>query len=145
MINLPKGSIFLVYQCLFALCFFHMLFASFPSIDCLSVSCPCLCLCMYTNGARMHRARAWSPRCKQKGRRCKHVDTSQAPIFSSFRGLAFPTWLCTLLNPLPFSLLSLLDGLYWVYHAVYHSSLSLKYGDPYLFSCTYILGYALRM
>ena len=31
---------------------FHMLFASFPSIDCLLVSC--LCLCMYTYGARTH-------------------------------------------------------------------------------------------
>ena len=30
----------------------------------------------------------------------------------SFRGLASPIWLCTLLNPFPYSLLSLLDGLY---------------------------------
>ena len=34
----------------------HMLFASFPSIACLLVSC--LCHCMYTHGARMHGARA---------------------------------------------------------------------------------------
>ena len=75
----------------------------FLSIACLLVSC--LCLCMYTHGARTHRARARSPR-------HKHVDMSQAAIFSRFRGLASPIWLCTLLKPLPSSLLSLLNGLY---------------------------------
>ena len=35
---------------------FHMLFTSFPSIACLLVSC--ICLCMYTHGARMHGVRA---------------------------------------------------------------------------------------
>ena len=35
------------------------------------------------------------------------VDISQVAMFSIFRGLASPIWLCTLLNPLPFSLLSL--------------------------------------
>ena len=89
---------------------FHMFFASFPSITCLLVSY--LCLCMYTYGARMHRARAQSPRRKQKGQGCKHVDISQAAMFSSFRGLASLIWLCTHLNPLPSSPLSLLDGLY---------------------------------
>ena len=68
-------------SCLSALCLFHMLFASFPSIACLLVSC--LCLCMYTHGARMHGARARSPRRKQKGWRRKHVDISQAAMFSS--------------------------------------------------------------
>ena len=43
---------------------FHMLFASFPSIARLLVSC--LCLCMYAYGARMLGARAQSPRRKQK-------------------------------------------------------------------------------
>ena len=68
------------------ICFmpFHMLFASFPSIACLLVSC--LCLCMYTHGAWTHGARARSPRRKRKGRGCKHVDISQVAMFSSFRG-----------------------------------------------------------
>ena len=74
----------------------------FLSIACLRVSC--LCLSMYTHGARMHGARAQSPRCKQKGWGCEHVDISQATVFSRFRGLASPIWLCTLLNPLPSSL-----------------------------------------
>ena len=54
---------------------FHMLFAFFPSIACLLVSC--LCLCMYIHGVRMLGARAQSPRSKQKGYWCKHVDISQ--------------------------------------------------------------------
>ena len=37
----------------------------FLSIACLLVSC--LCLCMYTLGARTYGVRAWSPRRKQKG------------------------------------------------------------------------------
>ena len=48
----------------------------------------------------------------KKGCRCKHVDMSQVAMFSRFRGLASSFRLCTLLNPLPSSLLSLLDGLY---------------------------------
>ena len=52
-------------SCLSALCPFHRHFASFPSIACLLVTC--LCLCMYTHGARMLRARAQSPKRKQKG------------------------------------------------------------------------------
>ena len=82
----------------------------FLSITCLLVSC--LCLCMYTHEVRTHGDKAWSPKCKQKGWGCKHVDISQATMFSWFRGLASTIWLCTLLNPLPSSLLSLLDGLY---------------------------------
>ena len=89
---------------------FHMLFAFFPSMACLLVSC--LCLCTYTHGAMTHRASARSPRRKQKGRGCKHVDISQAAVANRFRGLASPIWLCTPLNPLPSSLISLLDGLY---------------------------------
>ena len=34
----------------------------------------------------------------------EHVDISQTAVFSRFRGLASPIWLCTLLNSLPFSL-----------------------------------------
>ena len=88
-------------SCLSIVCLFHMHFKSFPSIACLLVSC--LCLCMYTHRARTHSARAWSPKCKQKGRRCKHVDISQTTMFSSFRGLA---------SPIRYALFSLLDGLY---------------------------------
>ena len=49
----------------------------------------CLSLCMYTHGARMHGARIRSPRRKQKGRKHKHVDTTQAAMFSRFRSLVF--------------------------------------------------------
>ena len=49
-------------------------------------------------------------------------------------------------RPLPSSSsLSFLDGLYYVYNALYHSSSSLEYGDLCLFSYTYILGHALGM
>ena len=69
---------------------------------------------------------------------------SQAIAASRYRSLAFSIWLCTF-KPPPSSSLSPLDGLYQVYHALYHSSSSLKYGDPCLFSCTYILGHTLGM
>ena len=82
----------------------------FLSISCFLVSY--FCRCMYTYGTRMYGARASSPKCKQKGRRCKYIDISQAAMFSSFRGLASPIWLCTRLKPLPSSFHSLLDGLY---------------------------------
>ena len=75
-------------SCLSPLCLFHMHFASFPSIACLLVSC--LCFCMYIHGARTHEARIRSPSRKQKGQGCKHVDISQATMFSRFRGLASP-------------------------------------------------------
>ena len=52
----------------------------------------------------MRGARARSSNHKQKGQGCEHVDMCQAAMFSRFRGLASPIWLCTLLNPLPFSL-----------------------------------------
>ena len=100
----------LCLSCLSTLCLFHMLFASFPSITCLLFSC--LCLCMYTHGARTHGVRARSPRRKQKGWRLKYVDISQTAMFNSFRGLASPIWLCTLLKPLPSSSPSFLDSLY---------------------------------
>ena len=73
---------------------FHMLFASFPSIACLLVSC--LCLCMYTHGVRTLGARAQSSKHKQKGHVCKHVDISQEAMFSRFRSSAFPFRFCTL-------------------------------------------------
>ena len=52
------------------------------------------------------------PGANKKGWGCGHVDISQTVMFNRFRGLASPIWLCTLLNPLPPSLISLLDGLY---------------------------------
>ena len=55
---------------------FHILFASIPSIACLLVFCPYLC--MYTHGARKHEARVQSPRHKQKRRKHKYVDIGQA-------------------------------------------------------------------
>ena len=100
------------FVCFFAClpsCLFVCFLVSFPSIAHLLVSC--LCLCMYTYGARKYGARARSPRRKQKGRGCEHKDISQAVMFSRFRGLASPIWLCTLLNPLSSYLLSLLGGL----------------------------------
>ena len=101
-------SFFLV--CLLLHPFAHYLHISFfPLLICWF---SCSCLCMYTHKARTHGTRAWSLKRKQKGRRRKHVDISQAAMFSSFRGLASPIWLCTLLNSLPSSLISLLDRLY---------------------------------
>ena len=107
------ASLFLCLPCsswLSTLCLFHTLFAPFLSIACLLGSF--LCLCMYTHGARMHGAKARSPKRKQKGWGWEQVDISQTAMFSRLRGLAYPIWLCTLLNPLPSSLISLLDGLY---------------------------------
>ena len=97
-------------SCLSASCLYRVLFAYFPSIACLLVSC--LCLCMYTDGMRTYGAKALSPRHKQKGWGCKHVNISQTAMLSRFRSLAYPIWLYTILNPLPSSLISLLDGLY---------------------------------
>ena len=96
-------SLVCLLSCFFAchVCHAYLLYASFTclthlflSIACLLVSCSCLC--MYTHEARTHGARAQSPRRKQKGRGCMHVNISQVAMFSSFRGLAFPIWLCTL-------------------------------------------------
>ena len=77
----------------------YLLYASFtcslhllPSIACLLVSC--LFLCMYTYGAKAYGSRTMSPRHKKKGWGCEHVDISQAAMFSNFRGLASPIWLC---------------------------------------------------
>ena len=54
----------------FFICSMHL----FLSIVCLLVSCSCLC--MYTHGARAQGAKARSPKCKQKGQGCEHVDIS---------------------------------------------------------------------
>ena len=52
------------------------------------------------------------PGVSKKGRGCKHIDISQVAMFSRFRCLVSLIWLCTLLNPLLSSLISLLNGLY---------------------------------
>ena len=93
----------------------------------------------------MNGVRARFPRHEQKGHGGKRVNINQAAMFSRFRGLASPIWFCTLLKPFPSFFPSLLNGLYKVYYAMYHSSSSLEYGDPCLLSCTYILGHALGM
>ena len=96
-------SLVCLFSCFFACHVYHayLLYASFTcpthlflSNACLLVSCSCLC--MYTHEVRTHGARARSPKHKQKGWGCMHVNISQAAMFSSFRGLAFPIWLCTL-------------------------------------------------
>ena len=69
---------------------------------------------------------------------------SQAVAISRFRSLTFPSIMYTF-KPPPSSSISLLDGLYQVYYALYHSFSSLKYGNPYLLSYIYILGHALGM
>ena len=67
-------------SCLSVLCLLRMHFAFLSSIACLLVSC--LCLCMYAHGARTYGVRVQSPKRKQKGRGCKHVDMSQVTTFS---------------------------------------------------------------
>ena len=70
----------------------------FPSIARLLVCC--LCLCMYTHEARMLGARAQSLKLAKRARMqaCRYKPSG---MFNRFRSLAFPFWLCTLLNPLP--------------------------------------------
>ena len=139
------------HPCFYACHVYHIcpLYASsicslhfFLFIACLLVYC--LWLCMYTHEARTHGARTQFSRRKQKRQGCKHVDLSQAAAVSRFRVQLFPLVMYSS-KPLPSSSLSTLDGLYQVYHIVYHSSSSLEYDDPYLLSCTYILGHALGM
>ena len=67
--------------------------------------------CTYMEKGRMELGHGL-PSASKKGRGCEHVDISQTAVFNRFRGLASPIWLCTLLNPLPSSPISLLDGLY---------------------------------
>ena len=122
-----------------SLCVILLLSTHFYSIACLLVSC--LFLCMYAHGARTHGARAWSSKCKQKG---AITSMGQMATVNRFSVQSFPLVMYSF-KPPPSSSLSPLDGLYQVYHALYHSSSSLKYGDPYLLSCIYILGHALGM
>ena len=121
---------------------FHILFASFLSITCLLVSL--LYLCMYTHGARTHGARARFSRRKQKGCGHEHV-VKPSGCSQQVQEFSFSLLVMYCFKPLPSSYLSPLDDSYQVYHAMYHSSSSLKYGDPCLLSSTYILGHALGM
>ena len=130
-------------SCLFTLYHLCITYASL-SFHCLSASFLSLPLHVHIQSED-----AWSQgsisQAQAKRRGCEHVDISQKAMFSSFRGLGSPIWLCTLSDPLTSSLFSLLDGLHQVYHVVYCSSSSLEYGNPCLLSCTYILGHALGM
>ena len=95
------NTIFCLLSCLFVcypLCLFTLILVSMLAISILLVrfasSCyylciflpllvyrfSCLCLCMYTHGARTHGARARSPRCKQKGHGCKHAVRSSSRV-----------------------------------------------------------------
>ena len=71
--------------CIASFCYYFHIFL--PLLICWF---SCLCLCMYTHGARTHGPRAWSPRRKQKGHECKHANMSWVAAVSRFRGLAFP-------------------------------------------------------
>ena len=64
---------------------------------------------------------------------------SRVAVFNRSRVYLFPLVMYSF-KPSPSFSLSPLDGLYQVYHDVHHSSSSLEYDDPCLFSCTYILG-----
>ena len=80
----------------------HMLFASFPSMACLLVSC--LYLCMYTHGRGCMELGHSFLGASKRGADVS-MWLSQAAVVSRFRCLASPLWLCTLLNhflPLPF-------------------------------------------
>ena len=80
-------------SCLSTLCLVHMLYASL-SFHCLFVGFLFLPSHVHTHGERTHGARARSPRRKQKGQGCEHMDISQTAVFSRFKGLASPIWLC---------------------------------------------------
>ena len=58
-----------------ASCSFHMLFAHFPFIACLPVSC--FCLYMYAYGVGTLGARAWSPKRKMRACRYELSNSSQ--------------------------------------------------------------------
>ena len=85
LVSLSAMSIMLI--CFIPLSSFICSLHLFPSIACLLV--PYLCLCMYTHGVRMLGDRAQSPRHKQKGCKCEHVEISQAAIFNRITSLAF--------------------------------------------------------
>ena len=129
-------------SCLFAWYHLRITYASL-SFHCLSASFLSLPLHVH-----IWSKDAWSQgiisQAQAKRARCEHVVepsncNQQVQEFSLFPLVMYS------LNPLPPSLLSLLDGLYQVYRVVYHSFSSLEYGDPCLLSCTYILGHALGM
>ena len=112
------------------------------AITCLLVSC--LCLCMYTHGARTHEARAWFPKHRQKGRGNEHVDMGHAARFSKYRRMPFPFGYVLFQTPsflLPFSLRWFVLGISCHVPFVLIS----RVWRPLLFSCTYILGHALGM
>ena len=64
-------AISILLVCFASFCFYLRIFL--PFLVCWFSR---LCLCMYTHEARMYGARAWSPRCEQKGNGCKLVNMS---------------------------------------------------------------------
>ena len=91
-------------------------FLCFPWLSCLSILCLSICslhlflllfVCWFLviAFAFTHMERGGMelghrlPGANKKRRGCKHVNVSQATIFSRFWSLAFPFWFCTLLNP----------------------------------------------
>ena len=84
-----------LYVCSHPICYFHcylsFLFCALLLLSmCLSLSIArllvsCLYLCMYRYGVRTHGVRAWFPRHKQKGCRCKLANMSRVAVFSRFR------------------------------------------------------------
>ena len=97
--------------CLFT-CLLAFLLLCLPCLSCLSALCLSICFLHLflpllafwflffafecTHGVRMLGVRAQSPKHKQKGRWGKHVNKSQAAMFSRFSSLALPFWFCTL-------------------------------------------------
>ena len=81
--------------CLHPICYFHcylsflfcalLLLSMRLSLSIARLLVSCLYLCMYTYGARTHGVRAWFPRHKKKGCRCKLANMSRVAVFSRFR------------------------------------------------------------
>ena len=74
----------------YALCIF--------SFHCLSTGF--LSLPLHMERGHMELGHGFPSASKKKGRGCKHVDISQATMFSRFRSFILSLWLFTLLNPL---------------------------------------------
>ena len=91
--------VYYAYRCYLA-CLFctFLLLSMYLSLSIARLLVFYLCLCMYTHGARIHRARVRSPRCKWKGADAS-LPTWVEQLCSVGLGFSFSLWLCTLLNP----------------------------------------------
>ena len=101
--------------------------------------------CTHTKQGRLELGHGL-PRASKRGKDVSMPTWTEWQSQSVGLGFSFfPLVMYSFKTP-PSSSLSPLDGLCKVYHALYHSSSSLEYGDPCLFSCTYIrLGNTLGM